>query len=89
MAADTHSRLRGHGPLVLTDYEAGRRNRRAVDAVLFGVMVLLAGLAATMANSAPEEDRAVGQVMVIVLGWAPNLCRATVLGASRSSSAGS
>jgi uncharacterized membrane protein YbhN (UPF0104 family)/tRNA A-37 threonylcarbamoyl transferase component Bud32 len=79
MAADTHSRLRGHGPLVLTEFEAGRRNRRAVDAVLLGVMAVLAGLAATIANSAPDEDQAVGRAMVTVLGWAPSLCRATVL----------
>jgi uncharacterized membrane protein YbhN (UPF0104 family)/tRNA A-37 threonylcarbamoyl transferase component Bud32 len=79
MAADAQARLRGHGPLVLTKYEAGRRNRRAVDAVLLGVMALLTGLAAAIARSAPDEDRAVGQAIVAVLGWSSNLCRATVL----------
>ena len=79
MAADTHSRLRGHGPLVLTEFEAGRRNRRAVDAVLLGVMALLTSLAATIAHSAPDEDQAVGQAMVTILGWTANLCRASVL----------
>ena len=79
MAADTHSRLRGHDPLVLTEFEAGRRNRRAVDAVLLGVMALLTSLAATIAHSAPDEDQAVGQAMVTILGWTANLCRASVL----------
>src|SRR5688572_28124210 len=79
MAADTHSRLRGYGPLVLAEYEAGRRNRRAVDAVLLGVTALLTSLAATIAHSAPDEDQAVGQAMVTILGWSANLCRASVL----------
>jgi uncharacterized membrane protein YbhN (UPF0104 family) len=79
MASDTHSRLRGYGPLVLTEYEAGRRNRRAVDAVLLGVMAMLTSLAATIARSAPDEDQAVGQAMVTILGWSANLCRASVL----------
>jgi glycosyltransferase 2 family protein len=79
MAADPQSRLRGHGSLVLTEYEAGRRNRRAVDALLLGSMALLTSLAATIAHSAPEEDQAVGQALVTVLGWAENVCRAAVL----------
>jgi uncharacterized membrane protein YbhN (UPF0104 family)/tRNA A-37 threonylcarbamoyl transferase component Bud32 len=79
MAVDTHARLRGHGASVLTEFEAGRRNRRAVDAVLLGVMALLTSLAAAIAHSAPGEDQAVGQAMVTVLGWAENVCRAAVL----------
>lgn len=79
MAAETHSRLVGRGPLVLTELEAGRRNRRAVDAVLLGVTALLTGLAATIAHSVPAEDRAVGQAMVTILGWSANLCRASVV----------
>jgi uncharacterized membrane protein YbhN (UPF0104 family)/tRNA A-37 threonylcarbamoyl transferase component Bud32 len=79
MRAETRPRLRAHAPQVLTEYEAGRRNRRAVDAVLLGVMALLSGVAATIAHSAPDEDRAVGQALVTVLGWAENVCRAAVL----------
>jgi uncharacterized membrane protein YbhN (UPF0104 family)/tRNA A-37 threonylcarbamoyl transferase component Bud32 len=79
MAADPQSRLRGHGPLVLTEHEAGRRNRRTVDGLLLGSMVLLTSLAATIAHSAPSEDQAVGQALVTVLGWAESVCRAAVL----------
>jgi glycosyltransferase 2 family protein len=79
MATDTQSRLLGHGPLVLTEYEAGRRNRRTVDAVLLGAMAVLTSLAATIAHAAPDEDHAVGQAMITVLGWAANLCRAAVV----------
>jgi uncharacterized membrane protein YbhN (UPF0104 family)/tRNA A-37 threonylcarbamoyl transferase component Bud32 len=79
MAADMQSRMRGHDPLILTEYESGRRTRRAVDAVLLGFMAVLAGLAATIARSAPDEDQAVGQAMVTLLGWAANVCRASVV----------
>ncbi|WP_167880473.1 lysylphosphatidylglycerol synthase domain-containing protein [Nocardioides guangzhouensis] len=79
MAAEMPSRPRGIGPVMLTDYEAGRRNRRAIDAVLLGVMALLTGLAATIANSAPNQDQAVGQALVTILGWAPSMWRAAVL----------
>jgi hypothetical protein len=47
-------------------------------AVLFGVMALLT-IAATIAHSAPDEDQAVGQAMVTILGWTANLWRASVL----------
>src|ERR1700750_3244088 len=77
--AETWSRLRGYGALVLTEYEAGRRNRRAVDVLVLGSMALLTSLGATIARSGPDEDRAVGQALVTVLGWADNVCRAAVL----------
>jgi uncharacterized membrane protein YbhN (UPF0104 family)/tRNA A-37 threonylcarbamoyl transferase component Bud32 len=79
MTAETRPRLRGHAPQVLSEYEAGRRNRRAVDAVLLGVMALLSGVAATVAHSAQDEDEAVGQALVTLFGWAASLCRAAVL----------
>jgi glycosyltransferase 2 family protein len=64
---------------MLTEYESGRRNRRALDAVLLGAMAVLTGLAATIAHSAADEDRAVGDAMVTVLGWAANPSRAAVV----------
>jgi uncharacterized membrane protein YbhN (UPF0104 family)/tRNA A-37 threonylcarbamoyl transferase component Bud32 len=42
-------------------------------------MALLTSLAATIAQAAPDEDQAVGQALVTVLGWAENVCRAAVL----------
>jgi glycosyltransferase 2 family protein len=64
---------------MLTEYEFGRRNRRALDVVLVGAMAVLTGLAATIAHSAADEDRAVGDAMVTVLGWAANPARAAVI----------
>jgi uncharacterized membrane protein YbhN (UPF0104 family) len=79
MAADTPSERREQGPSMLTEYEFGRRNRRALDVVLVGAMAVLTGLAATIAHSAADEDRAVGDAMVTVLGWAANPARAAVI----------
>jgi glycosyltransferase 2 family protein len=81
MSADPQSSLRGHGPVLLTEYEAGRRNRRPVDALLLGFMALLSAAAATIANSAPDEDRDVGAAIVTVLGWASGFWRAVVVAA--------
>jgi uncharacterized membrane protein YbhN (UPF0104 family)/tRNA A-37 threonylcarbamoyl transferase component Bud32 len=79
MATSTPPRLLGHVPQLLTEYEAGRRNRRALDAVLLGAMAVLTSLAATIARSAPDQDEAVGQALATMLGWAANVCRAAVL----------
>ena len=73
------SRLRGHNFALLTTTEAGRRNRRTVDAVLLAVMALFAGAAAVIAESAPGEDADVGHSVVTLLGWAEGLWRAVVV----------
>jgi glycosyltransferase 2 family protein len=79
MTASMRPQLRAHAPQVLLEYEVGRRNRRAVDAVLIGVMALLSGVAATIAHSAHVQDVAVGQAFVTIFGWAAHVCRAAVL----------
>ena len=70
---------RGFDFALLTTAEAGRRNRRTIDGVLFGVMALLTGAAAVIAASAPEEDEDVGQAVVTILGWAEGFWRALVV----------
>jgi uncharacterized membrane protein YbhN (UPF0104 family)/tRNA A-37 threonylcarbamoyl transferase component Bud32 len=69
----------GRDPGLLTGFEAGRRNRRPIDAVLLGVMSLLAGAAAVIAKLAPAEDEDVGHAVITVLGWAEGLWRAVVV----------
>jgi uncharacterized membrane protein YbhN (UPF0104 family)/tRNA A-37 threonylcarbamoyl transferase component Bud32 len=66
---------------MLTAAEPGRRNRRTIDGVLIVVAALLAGLAAVVAWSAPAVDEEIGQAVATVLGWAPGLWRAALLGA--------
>jgi glycosyltransferase 2 family protein len=61
--------------------EPGRRNRRTIDGVLVAAAAILAGLAAIVARSAPEVDGEVGQALTTVLGWAPGLWRAVLVGA--------
>jgi uncharacterized membrane protein YbhN (UPF0104 family)/tRNA A-37 threonylcarbamoyl transferase component Bud32 len=61
--------------------EPGRRNRRTIDAVLLAVVAFVLGLAAVVAESAPAEDEDIEQAVVTVLGWAPVVWRAAVLGA--------
>jgi uncharacterized membrane protein YbhN (UPF0104 family)/tRNA A-37 threonylcarbamoyl transferase component Bud32 len=61
--------------------EPGRRNRRTIDGVLVAAAAILAGLAAIVAQSAPEVDEEVGRALITVLGWAPGLWRAVLVGA--------
>jgi uncharacterized membrane protein YbhN (UPF0104 family)/tRNA A-37 threonylcarbamoyl transferase component Bud32 len=61
--------------------EPGRRNRRTIDAVLLAVGAFAVGVAAVIAESAPAEDEDIEQALVTVLGWAPAVWRAAVLGA--------
>jgi uncharacterized membrane protein YbhN (UPF0104 family)/tRNA A-37 threonylcarbamoyl transferase component Bud32 len=69
----------GLGLALLTTAEAGRRNRRTIDAVVLGAMALLAGAAAVIATSAPDEDEDVGDAVVTILGWAVGFWRALVV----------
>jgi hypothetical protein len=55
---------------LLTASEEGRRNRRTIDAILLAVAVVLAGAAAAIATSAPEQDKDLAQALITVLGWA-------------------
>jgi glycosyltransferase 2 family protein len=66
---------------LLTSSEPGRRNRRTIDAVLLALGAFLVGLAAVLAESAAAEDEEVGQALVTVLGWAPAVWRAALVGA--------
>ena len=66
-------------PVLLTQFEAGRRNRRPVDAIVLALMALLAGAATVIAKSAKAEDEDLGEAVVTVLGWAEGLWRAVVV----------
>lgn len=66
---------------LLTAAEPGRRNRRTIDALLVAAGAGLAAAAAVCASSAPDEDEDVAQAVVTVLGWAPALWRAALVGA--------
>jgi glycosyltransferase 2 family protein len=66
---------------MLTPAEAGRRNRRTIDAVLLAVGAIVVGLGAVIAESAPGQDEDVEQALVTVLGWAPAVWRAALLAA--------
>jgi glycosyltransferase 2 family protein len=65
---------------LLMPAEPGRRNRRTIDGVLAAGATILAALAAVVAQSAPDVDEEIGQAVVTVLGWAPGLWRAVLLG---------
>ena len=66
---------------LLTAAEEGRRNRRTIDAIVLAVAVLLAGAAAAVATSAPEQDEDLARALTTVLGWAPALWRTAFIGA--------
>lgn len=68
-----------HHLVLLIAAEVGGRNRRTIDAVLLGAMVVFAGAAAAIAVSAPGQDEAVGQALVTILGWTEGLWRALVV----------
>jgi uncharacterized membrane protein YbhN (UPF0104 family)/tRNA A-37 threonylcarbamoyl transferase component Bud32 len=60
--------------------EPGRRNRRTIDAVLVLATAILTALLAVVARSAPEVDEEIGDAVATVLGWAPGVWRAALLG---------
>jgi glycosyltransferase 2 family protein len=66
---------------LLTAAEAGRRNRRTIDAAFLVAAAILAAGAAVVASSAPDQDRDVAEALVTVLGWAGPLWRVTFVGA--------
>ena len=66
---------------LLTASEEGRRNRRTIDGILLAVAVLLAGAAAAIATSAPEQDKDLAQALTTVLGWAAAFWRLAFVGA--------
>jgi glycosyltransferase 2 family protein len=69
------------GLALLMPHEPGRRNRRTIDGVLLAGGAFFVGLGAVIAESASAEDEEVEQALVILLGWAPVVWRAAVLGA--------
>ena len=79
MATNMHSRLLDHLPRVLTEYEAGRRNRRAVDAVLLGAMALLTGVAERSRTLLQTRTRPSDRRWSPCSGGRDNLCRAAVI----------
>jgi uncharacterized membrane protein YbhN (UPF0104 family)/tRNA A-37 threonylcarbamoyl transferase component Bud32 len=54
----------------LAHTEPGRRNRRTIDSVLLFLGAIVVGLSAAIAASAPAQDRAVGEALTTVFGWA-------------------
>ena len=64
---------------MLTAAEAGRRNRRTIDAVLLGVGAVLTGLAGVVAAQAVESDEDIAAALTVVLGWAGPLWRTVFL----------
>ena len=84
----TRSRYRSSHPVIargswdltlLTPAEPLRRNRRTVDATLLILTSLITALAAVVARSAPDADTAIAEALAAVLGWTPNLWRATLV----------
>lgn len=65
---------------ILTAVEPGRRNRRTVDSIVLVFGAIVIALSATVASSAPQQDRDVAQALVTVLGWAEVLWRTAFLG---------
>jgi uncharacterized membrane protein YbhN (UPF0104 family)/tRNA A-37 threonylcarbamoyl transferase component Bud32 len=66
-------------PALLTPAEPLRRNRRTVDATLLILTSLTTALAAVVARSAPDVDSEIAEALDAILGWAPNLWRATLV----------
>src|SRR5262249_4701545 len=66
MASDVRAVPYDGGSMLLMEYEAGRRNRRLVDAALFGFMSLMAAAAAVIAETATSEDEELGQAVITV-----------------------
>jgi glycosyltransferase 2 family protein len=67
--------------VLLSADEPGRRNRRTIDGLLLAAGAILAGAAAVIASSAPDQDEDVAQALVTVLGWAGALWRTVFVGA--------
>ena len=72
---------RAWSPVLLTAAEAGRRNRRTIDAVLLAVGALVTGLAGVVAAKATESDEDVAAALKVVLGWAGPLWRTAFVAA--------
>src|SRR5262249_34910119 len=70
-------RLRGRltRPVLFVPVEPGRRNRRTIDGVVLAAGAVMMSGAAAVARSAPEPDRAVGDAVATVFGWAVALWR--------------
>lgn len=62
---------------LLTAAEPGRRNRRTIDAAFLIIASVVTGLAATVARLAPDIDADIARALATVVGWAPNVWRAT------------
>ena len=68
------------GIALLTETEAGRRNRRTIDSVFLALAGIVIGLSAVIASSAPEDDEDVAQALITILRWADPLWRAVFIG---------
>jgi glycosyltransferase 2 family protein len=60
---------------LLTTAEAGRRNRRTIDAVFLVGAAILAALSAVIASAASTHDEDVAHALITVFGWAEQFWR--------------
>jgi uncharacterized membrane protein YbhN (UPF0104 family)/tRNA A-37 threonylcarbamoyl transferase component Bud32 len=67
---------RSWDPALLTAAEAGRRNRRTVDAVFLLLAAIVIAFTAVIASSTPGVDRDVAEALTTLFGWANALWRA-------------
>jgi uncharacterized protein (TIRG00374 family) len=61
---------------LLTAFDAGRRNRRTVDAIFLLLAAIVIGLTAVVASETPEVDANVAEALTTLFGWANGLWRA-------------
>jgi len=68
-------------PTLLVPAEAGRRNRRPLDAVVLLATAFLLALTVVVATSAEPTDADVAAALTTVLGWAPAFWRLVLVAA--------
>jgi glycosyltransferase 2 family protein len=65
---------------LLAETEAGRRNRRTIDAAFLLLGAIVIGLTAVVASSAEDHDEEVARAFQSVLAWADSLWRVAFVG---------
>src|SRR5262245_63365746 len=65
---------------LFAEAEAGRRNRRTIDAVVLPLAALVTALVAVVAAQAPENDEDLADAIATVFGWAQGVWRLIFVG---------